>query len=92
MQQIDLNTLAEAVRVLVGTVEQGEEVLLTRDGLPVARIVSEIPKASLDSELTISEQHRAREAMLGIRALRERLSLGEFDFEAFKRDRDEGRL
>jgi prevent-host-death family protein len=67
---------------LLDRVERGEEIVITRHGKPVARLVAStggIDRAS------------ARAAAERIRARAERLSLGRFDWEALKADRDEGR-
>lgn len=91
-QQVDVNTTDEEFRALVQSVENGNEIHLTRDGRTVARLVPETSEQNTSSELTLEEQIRARQAIENIRALRDRLNLGPFDFEEFKRDRDEGRL
>ncbi len=91
MQQTELHEASAALPALVAQVEAGDEVVLMREGRVVARIVPESDKEPI-SELTPEEQARAKRALEGIRQLREKLNLGPFDFEEFKRDRDEGRL
>ncbi len=91
MQQFDIADVHEIFPTLLKEVEGGSEVLLTKDGRPIARVIPE-SESSKPSELTPEQQARAHEAIEGIRALRDRLNLGPFDMEQFKRDRDEGRM
>jgi antitoxin (DNA-binding transcriptional repressor) of toxin-antitoxin stability system len=60
----------------------GEEVVITRAGRPVAKLV--LAKGERDIE-------RAREAGKRIRALAKEMNLGPFDWEEWKKYRDEGR-
>ncbi|MGZ8367451.1 MAG: type II toxin-antitoxin system Phd/YefM family antitoxin [Rhodoplanes sp.] len=62
--------------------ERGEEVVITRAGRPVAKLV--LAKGERDIE-------RAREAGKRIRALAKEMNLGPFDWEEWKKYRDEGR-
>ncbi len=91
-QQVEVTTTHQVLSALVQRVESGDEIILTRGGRPIARIVPELRAENGSSELTPEQQARAREAIADIRALRDELNLGPFDFEEFKRDRDEGRL
>ena len=68
---------------LLDRVERGEEVVITRRGKRVARLVPE----SGQNE----RSERAREAGAAIRALAHTLKLGRFDWEEWKTYRDEGR-
>lgn len=67
---------------LLDLVEQGEEVMITRRGKEVARLVPARPVVSRDE---------ARAALARIRARAERQKLGRFDWEEWKNYRDEGR-
>ena len=67
---------------LLDRVQQGEEIVITRHGKPVARLVKEPYR--LDVE-------RAREAGAHIRALAKSIKLGSFDWSEWKSLRDEGR-
>ena len=67
---------------LLDLVEQGEEVLITRRGKEVARLVPARPVVSRDE---------ARAAIERIRARAEQLKLGPFDWDEWKAYRDEGR-
>lgn len=67
---------------LLERAERGEETIITRRGKPVAKLVP-IQQTR--------DQKRAREAMEGIRALAKELKLGRFDWEEWKKYRDEGR-
>ena len=68
---------------LLDRVESGEEVVITRRGQPVAKLVP------VDS--TEHARERSREAMRRIRALAKEMNLGPFDWEEWKKYRDEGR-
>ncbi len=67
---------------LLDLVEQGEEVMITRHGKPVASLVS--PRRKSDRE-------EARAAIRRIRERAERRRLGRFDWSEWKGFRDEGR-
>jgi prevent-host-death family protein len=67
---------------LLDLVEQGEEIVITRRGKEVARLVP--------ARQTINRAE-ARAAVARIRARAERQKLGCFDWEEWKTDRDEGR-
>lgn len=67
---------------LLDRVEQGEEIVITRHGKPVARMV---PNSSgLDPA-------EARAALVRIRKRAEKFSASRFDWKALKVDRDMGR-
>jgi prevent-host-death family protein len=65
---------------LLARAERGEEVVITRAGRPVAKLV--LAKGERDIE-------RAREAGKRIRALAKEMNLGPFDWEEWKKYRDE---
>ena len=67
---------------LLDLVESGEEVLITRHGKQVARLVPAHPVVQRDA---------ARAAIQRIRARAERRKLGRFDWSEWKAYRDEGR-
>jgi len=67
---------------LLDRVEQGEEIVITRHGKPVARLVPNL--GGID-------RAQARAAAERIRARAERLRAGRFDWETLKADRDAGR-
>jgi len=67
---------------LLDRVENGEEVVITRHGRAVARLV---PHAGG------IDRGQARSAAERIRARAERLKLGHFEWETMKSARDEGR-
>ncbi len=92
MQQIEIMDAGRVLPALLDQVEAGDEIVLTREGKPIARIVLEASKESEPSELTLEQQARAKRGIAMIRELSRELKLGPFDFEQFKRDRDEGRL
>ena len=67
---------------LLDRVEHGEQVVITRYGKPVARLVPN--SGDIDQE-------RARAAVQRIRDRAASLKLGPFDWESVKADRDAGR-
>lgn len=67
---------------LLERAERGEEIVITRRGKPVARLV---PMQG------VADREKAREAMQRIRKLAKELKLGRFDWEEWKKYRDEGR-
>jgi prevent-host-death family protein len=67
---------------LLNRVEAGEEVVITRRGKPTAKLVP-ITGAR--------DAAKAREAGRRIRELAKEMNLGRFDWEEWKRYRDEGR-
>ena len=67
---------------LLDLVEQGEEVVITRHGKEVARLVPARP---------IRSREQARAAIWRIRERAEQRKLGRFDWSEWKSYRDEGR-
>jgi prevent-host-death family protein len=67
---------------LLDRAERGEEVIITRRGKPIAKLVP--VSAGRDRE-------KAREAVRRIRELAKEMNLGPFDWEEWKKYRDEGR-
>jgi len=77
---------------LLDRVEKGEEVIITRRGRPVAKLVpaKKLPKAS-QSRQAERIRVRARQAAVDIRNLAQEMNLGPFDWNEWKKYRDEGR-
>ncbi len=67
---------------LLARVQRGEEITVTLRGKPVAKLVPVTP--GFDRE-------KARKAANALRAFGRRLDLGPFEWEEWKRYRDEGR-
>ena len=67
---------------LLDLVERGEEIVITRHGRPVARMIREGLSA---------DRQPALEAMARIRERAQRLGAGTFDWNEWKSYRDEGR-
>jgi prevent-host-death family protein len=67
---------------LLDRVERGEEIVITRHGKAVARLVPN--SGGIDRE-------QAHAASLRIRARAKKLKLGPFDWQSLKADRDAGR-
>jgi prevent-host-death family protein len=66
---------------LLERVEEGEEIVITRGGKPVARLVPDSGDIRRGEAAAASARIRARAAECNIK----------FDWEEIKRDRDEGR-
>jgi prevent-host-death family protein len=69
---------------LLDLVEAGEEVVITRHGKPVARLVP-------NSDALPSKAERARAAAGRIRSRARTRNTGSFNWEEWKKFRDEGR-
>ena len=67
---------------LLDKAECGEEIVITRRGRPVAKLVPVHAGAASTT---------AKEAVRGIRALAKAMNLGPFDWEEWKAYRDQGR-
>ncbi len=74
---------------LLDRVEQGEEVLITRHGKPVAKLVPSGDPNYI--HVTPEQQAKAREATEWLRKNAKEMKLGPFDWEELKKERDEGR-
>ena len=82
MQEIGAFEAKNKLAALLDRVERGEEIVITRHGKAVARLVPNV--GGID-------QSQARAAVERIRARARRLKAGPFDWDAFKADRDAGR-
>ena len=82
MRQIGAFEAKNTLGSLLDCVERGEEIVITRHGKPVARLVPN--SGGIDRE-------QARAAAQRIRARAKSLKLGPFDWENLKADRDAGR-
>jgi len=67
---------------LLDRVEQGEEVVITRHGKPVARLVPNQGRLNREQALAAADRIRARA---------QELKHGRFNWKSLKRDRDAGR-
>ena len=74
---------------LLDRVENGEEVLITRHGKPVAKLVPSRDPNYI--HITPERRAKAHEAMEHMRAVAEEMRLGPFDWEEWKKYRDEDR-
>lgn len=82
MREIGAFEAKNTLGTLLDRVEQGEEIVITRHGRAVARLVPNTGGIDRD---------QARAAGQRIRARARRLKLGRFDWNLLKADRDEGR-
>ena len=74
---------------LLNRVEQGEEILITRHGKPVAQLSRPSPVHT--KQWTEEDAKQADEAYARMRARARDLKMGPFDWEEYKKWRDEGR-
>jgi prevent-host-death family protein len=82
MQEIGAFEAKNTLGTLLDRVQEGEEIVITRHGKPVARLV---PNArGID-------RSQARAATERIRARAQSLKVGGFNWDDFKADRDAGR-
>ena len=82
MNEVGLFDAKNKLSELVDRAERGEETVITRRGKPVAKLVPMPPGRDIE---------KARRAAEGIRQLAKKMNLGRFDWEEWKRYRDEGR-
>jgi prevent-host-death family protein len=82
MQEIGAFEAKNKLAALLDRVERGEEIVITRHGRAVARLVPNV--ASID-------QPQVEAALKRIRERARILKAGAFDWDAFKADRDAGR-
>jgi len=83
MQEVGAFEAKNTLGTLLDRVERGEEIVITRHGKPVARLVPNSP--SIDTEDALA-------AIQELRDLAKAQDFGPFDWEEEKKDRDEGRL
>jgi prevent-host-death family protein len=81
MREIGAFEAKNTLGALLDRVLEGEEIVITRHGKPVARLV---PNVGVD-------RSAARAASERIRARAQSLEAGEFHWDALKADRDAGR-
>jgi prevent-host-death family protein len=89
MQSVPINEAKTRLSALIHAVEQGEDVVLTRHGKPVVRLVAETAEGPSQAE----REKRAAQALADLRAFRalwRPLAPGEPKLD-WKQLRDEGR-
>ena len=82
MQEIGAFEAKNTLGSLLDRVERGEEIVITRHGKPVARLVASASAIDRAAAKAAAERIRARAV---------RLSSQRLDWETLKTDRDEGR-
>ena len=82
MQEIGAFEAKDKLAALLDRVERGEEIVITRHGKAVARLVPNV--GGID-------RSQAKAAVERIRARARNLKAGPFDWDACKADRDAGR-
>ena len=86
MVKVAIEEVQSTIGALIEQAEHGEQVVITRDGQPVAQIVGSEP----DFVVTEEQRALARAASERIRERAKRLKLT-FNWEEIKADRDFGR-
>lgn len=82
MREIGAFEAKNTLGTLLDLVQHGEEIVITRHGKPVARLVSNTGSIDRAQSRAAAERIRARVALSGIDS---------FDWESLKADRDAGR-
>ena len=82
MTEIGSSDAKKRFSELLAKAEHGEEIVITRRGRPVARLVP------LEARHDVGQ---ARTAMKHIRTLAQEMKLGRFDWQEWKGYRDQGR-
>ena len=82
MREIGAFEAKNTLGTLLDLVQHGEEIVITRHGKPVARLVPNTGSIDRAQARAAAERIRARAAQLGT---------GRFDWESLKSDRDAGR-
>jgi prevent-host-death family protein len=82
MTEIDSLDAKNRFSDLLAKAERGEEIVITRRGRPVARLVPFAAPRDVD---------QLRAAMTRIRTLAQEMNLGRFDWRDWKSGRDQGR-
>jgi prevent-host-death family protein len=85
MQEVGAFEAKNTLGALLDRVEQGEEIVITRHGKPVANLVAHA------SRIDPARQAAVRETMARIRARASGSGMKLFDWETLKAERDEGR-
>lgn len=82
MREVGAFEAKNKLAALLDQVEEGEEIVITRHGRAVARLVPHV---------AVVDRAQARAAAERIRARAQNLKTGGFDWAALKADRDAGR-
>ena len=82
MQEIGAFEAKNTLGSLLDRVQEGEEIVITRHGKPVARLVPNVGGNDRSKALAAAERIRARAR---------NLNAGRFNWDALKADRDAGR-
>ncbi len=85
MEEVGTIEAKNSLDTLLDRVEHGEEIVITREGRPIARLVP--PDIVVDA----AAAEKALAAIDRIQARAKEAKLGPFDWEEWKKYRDEGR-
>jgi antitoxin (DNA-binding transcriptional repressor) of toxin-antitoxin stability system len=88
MDGVSLREAGEQLPALIERVERGEDVVILRDGVPVARLVREMPPAAaLAKRVLTPEQQRALDESIAMLKQGWPLGVGHFDRDEIYADR-----
>ena len=90
MKTVEERTAEKWLTLLLDDVEAGEDVVITRDGAPLACLQRTADVAHVAQQVRDERQEETRAAMLRIRERAQNLGL-QFDLDTFKAWRDEGK-
>ena len=92
MQEIRAFEAKNKLGSLLDRVEQGEEVIITRHGKAVARLVPNVGRVDQSQSRSVFQRIRMRAKKLQAKSSkRSRSEVGSFDWESVKQWKDEGR-
>jgi prevent-host-death family protein len=93
MDEVGLFDAKNRLSELVDRAERGEEVVITRRGKAVAKLVpaGELSKEQRSRQAAVRIRKRALQAAQDIRNLAQEMNLGPFDWDEWKKYRDAGR-
>jgi len=93
MDEVGLFEAKNKLSELVDRAERGEEVVITRRGKAVAKLVpaGELSRQQRSRQAAQQIRERALEAAQDIRNLAQEMNLGPFDWDEWKKYRDAGR-
>jgi antitoxin (DNA-binding transcriptional repressor) of toxin-antitoxin stability system len=87
MDGVTLREASETLPELIARVEKGEEVVITRDGVPVARLVREAAAAPGERRVLTPEQEAAVRRNMAMLEEGWPIGIGQFDREEIYADR-----
>jgi prevent-host-death family protein len=77
MKHVDISEVTRSFAQFVDEAGQGQEIVITRDGLPLAKLVSAEPRRQPESDppYTAEEVAKRRQALMELRDIGKRLNI-----------------